>query len=944
MCPRKSLILTAGVLVLSSFLFGRAEGSPSISGKVLRSSTSLADGSSNKSIEFVGSFGGAVSAVAVESTLSYAGEGTRLTVIDVADPNHPLPLSSLELHGAVGDILVDGTNVYVANEDQGLQIVDVSDASNPVLAGAYPIQGKPESLYLDGSRIYLAARQAGLFIIDVTNPADPALLGQYAGPVFDVWVQGTNAYIVDGDFKILNVTDPAVPSLITAYPTPGQAGAVQIAGAKAFVADGSTFLILDITDPLNPVQVGSYENDWPIYGVGIQGSSAYLIYTVDRLPWIDPTWSCGMRLVDVSGPGNPSLVGEYLRDTYSPEACQGNLRVLADRAYVANGDLQIIDVADPALPKLLGTYLSVRPDAIWVAGNFAYLADQERGLLIFDLSDPLHPELRGIYDHQGILDVQVVASTAFAASREPSEAHFPEGDLLVIDVSDASNPVLASGYTALALDMEIGDGWAYLIRHVAGFSPVLTILDLRDPYHPVPYLDYYRVVPSSLNSPGLQLVTAAGRFVYVTDSSMNPETFYILDASAPWSPLIRGSLPMPENSGAVAQLRLLGDYAYAASGDQGMQILDVSDASHPEIVGAYDTPGQTQDLQIIADTAYLADGSGGVQIVDVSDRSNPTLLANYAAMFAHAIRVEGDMIYTIDGGGGVSILRYVSSTSVSSSPAGGDLVSVDDSTSYHFSAGTFSVPVTITHTTRSIVNLPATGDLKDIGHNFELSAVDVASGLPVQPGQPYTIIIGYADGERGPVIENTLALFSWDGDQWIQEPTSLVDPGAHTITATPDHFSLWAVLGETDRFFAPLVSTRKRVVFYRVFGQGTGWMNWVPGVDTAGYPSQNQQLEAVQIRLSNPPAGMGIAYQVHLENIGWMDWISDGQVAGLPGSDLRLEAIRIKLTNAPSGYAVAYQANVDGLGWMEGVFDGETAGTTGQSRRMQALRIQMIAP
>jgi hypothetical protein len=967
MLPSKTLILTISVIIISSFAIGWTESGPaahglglrpdeltkipasqgdslSTSGYVRSNQLGLPYDSPDKSIEFVGSLGGPIKATVVANNFAFVGEGTRLTVLEVSVPNDPLPLSHLQLNGAVSDILVDGTHVYVANEDQGLQIVDVNDMFNPILQGVYPIQGKPEALYLDGGRVYIAAGQAGLFIIDVADPANPALLGKYVGLVTDVWVQGTNAFIVNGDFAVLNVTDPSNPTLTSSYSTPEQARAVQIVGSKSFVADGSTLLVLDISDPLDPVQLSSYANDWPIHYIEIEGESAYLLYTVDRLPFLDPTWSCNLKLVDIANPDNPSFLGEYVRDSYAPEACDGSVRVINDRAYLANGDLQVIDVGDPTLPGLLGSYLAVRPAGIWVADNFAYLADQERGLLIIDLSDPLRPALRGIYEHKGIFDVQVVGGTAFAASREPSTAHFPSGNLLVIDVSDPSDPVLSSEYTALVLDMEIKEGWAYIIKHVAGFSPVLTILDVRDPYNPEVYLDDYRIVPSSSRLPGLQIVTAAGRFVYATDSSTPLETFYVLDASAPWSPIIRGSLPLGGNLHAVSQMRVIANYAYIASGDNGMKILDLSDADHPEIAGAYDTPGQTLDLQIVADMAYLADGAGGVQIVDVSDRSNPTLLANYAPIFAQAIQVEGDTIYVVDGAGSLTVLRYASSSSASISTAGGDLVSVDDTTSYQFSPGTFTVPVNVTHTIRSIINLPATGDLKNIGHNFALKAEQVATGLPVQPSQPCTITIGYTDEQRGPVVENTLALYFWDGGQWIQEPTSLVHPDTHTITASPDHFSLWAVLGEVNRFFAPLVSTRKQVVFYRVFGQRTGWMSWVPGVDTAADVTQDQQLEAIQIHLSNPPTGMEIAYQVHLENIGWMDWVSDGQVAGLPGSDLRLEAIRIKLTNAPSGYAVAYQANVDGLGWMEGVFDGETAGTTGQSRRMQAIRVQIIAP
>ncbi len=71
--------------------------------------------------------------------------------------------------------------------------------------------------------------------------------------------------------------------------------------------------------------------------------------------------------------------------------------------------------------------------------------------------------------------------------------------------------------------------------------------------------------------------------------------------------------------------------------------------------------------------------------------------------------------------------------------------------------------------------------------------------------QPYTLTIQYTDAEKGPAIENTLALYYWDGAQWVQEPTGAVNAAANTITATPNHFSFWAVLGQTQRLFLPLI-------------------------------------------------------------------------------------------------------------------------------------------
>jgi hypothetical protein len=35
--------------------------------------------------------------------------------------------------------------------------------------------------------------------------------------------------------------------------------------------------------------------------------------------------------------------------------------------------------------------------------------------------------------------------------------------------------------------------------------------------------------------------------------------------------------------------------------------------------------------------------------------------------------------------------------------------------------------------------------------------------------------------------------------------SSVVDTIANTITAAPNHFSLWAVLGETRRVYLPLI-------------------------------------------------------------------------------------------------------------------------------------------
>ena len=118
--------------------------------------------------------------------------------------------------------------------------------------------------------------------------------------------------------------------------------------------------------------------------------------------------------------------------------------------------------------------------------------------------------------------------------------------------------------------------------------------------------------------------------------------------------------------------------------------------------------------------------------------------------------------------------------------------------------------VTVTHTPKQAGAAPPTGSLAGIRHFYDVSARD-AGGQYVQPVQPYTVTITYGpvDLASGRAIEDTLALYLWNGTAWVQEPTSRLDAAANTVTATPTRFSTWAVLGEAQpggRVYLPLLT------------------------------------------------------------------------------------------------------------------------------------------
>jgi hypothetical protein len=91
-----------------------------------------------------------------------------------------------------------------------------------------------------------------------------------------------------------------------------------------------------------------------------------------------------------------------------------------------------------------------------------------------------------------------------------------------------------------------------------------------------------------------------------------------------------------------------------------------------------------------------------------------------------------------------------------------------------------------------------------VGIFYNLDATNQSNGQPAQPqpGQRYTITIPYRQEDLSAGInEADLALYYWDGNNWLKEPTSMVDVEANTITAMPDHFSRWAALAPGDKIF-----------------------------------------------------------------------------------------------------------------------------------------------
>ena len=117
----------------------------------------------------------------------------------------------------------------------------------------------------------MANGSAGLQLVDVSDPAAPSLAGVYDTPGIarDVVIapDGNTAFVVGstGRLQIIDVTDPANPSLLAAV-TSGLSltRAVDISsnGNVLYITDQIDGLVIfDVSDPSNPQNLGVLEVD-----------------------------------------------------------------------------------------------------------------------------------------------------------------------------------------------------------------------------------------------------------------------------------------------------------------------------------------------------------------------------------------------------------------------------------------------------------------------------------------------------------------------------------------------------------------------------------------------------------------------------------------------------------------------------------------------------------
>jgi hypothetical protein len=291
----------------------------------------------------------------------------RIEVLDITEPFLPFQIGEYDITaGAYGVDVSSNFAIFGDNRANIFRIIDITNPQNCFELGKWSINFRytiNPNFMISGDYVYVAVSDSGLRVIDISDLTDPYEVGHCYIPGLPPYYSSVRSVCVQGNYAYLGSS--------------GSSG-----------AGGYAFAVCNVSNPANPYFVGGIarsDSFRSISEVCVNGSYAYGCAAI------------GLRIIDISNPGNPSCIATCSLSTNSYYLyVSGNYAYIDDRI---GGRFCIVDVSNPYNPFLTGYYYPIRVNDIYVEGDYAYLSDDHYGggVRIFDVSTPSNPYEVGYY-------------------------------------------------------------------------------------------------------------------------------------------------------------------------------------------------------------------------------------------------------------------------------------------------------------------------------------------------------------------------------------------------------------------------------------------------------------------------------------------------------------------------------------------------------------------
>jgi len=266
-----------------------------------------------------------------------------------------------------------------------------------------------------------------------------------------------------------------------------------------------------------------------------------------------------------------------------------------------------------------------------------YVADDQGGLQIIDISNPENPFVIGEYmSEKSIVGVAVRDTFAYLA------VDHNQGGVRIINVAHPEEPIFVGednwyyGYGVMApqndtMFVYVAGGYWFVVENVS------------DPQYP----SFVR----RWSTPGnIRSVYVVDSIAYLACEQMG---LHIFNLAKPDSEALVGWIDTPSHARDVF---VQNNLAYIADGRAGLIIIDVSNPEYPGLKGTYNTPDYANDVFVYNNLAYIADGGGGLQVINVTDPENPVFYGEIEIPYANSVYVKNDRIYVADRDIGLVII------------------------------------------------------------------------------------------------------------------------------------------------------------------------------------------------------------------------------------------------------------------------------------------------
>lgn len=153
-------------------------------------------------------------------------------------------------------------------------------------------------------------------------------------------------------------------------------------------------------------------------------------------------------------------------------------------------------------------------------------------------------------------------------------------------------------------------------------------------------------------------VVVAGNYAYATSY----RGLEILDVSNPTHPQWVSAYDI-HHTHDVRGIAVDGSYAYIAEKEAGLVVISVKEPSHAKWVGNYDTSGRALGVALSGSYAYVADGSAGLVVIDVSNPTQPRYVGGCDTP-GDAVNVvlSSSYAYVADGSAGLQVIDISDTT------------------------------------------------------------------------------------------------------------------------------------------------------------------------------------------------------------------------------------------------------------------------------------------